>query len=338
MISLLPLLLACSGSAPVLGPARLGTPEELGPADAVGAADLDGDGADSLVLVHDGIARWDGNEQELGAIVQAVARGDVDGDGLEELILACGMGRGQPRAPARLWLLDAGGARLVWEREGQRNQITELQVLAEGPWMAAFADGKRVEGGWLRPAEPTWTFEPLHVAAMATRQLPVAGGVLAGRVYGDEPRSDGDLALFVGEQRTQLPTLRGVRSLALADLDGDGVAELLVGDGWHYKYGTEARARLRMLRGADWQRGRAVASFDDEFTVREIEVVGTGPDAWLLATGSSRAHVLVRDGLGWQDLPVGSVGETGNAVVAHRPGGAGVLLSGDPARWIPVQR
>ncbi len=338
MICALLLLLACGGPPAPRGPARLGTAVELEAADAVAAGDLDGDGDDSLVLVRDGVARWDGLEQTLGALVQVVARGDVDGDGREDVLLGCGMGRGAPRAPARLWLLDASGARLLWEREGPRNQITELRVVSGGVWMAAFADGKLVEGGWLRPGAEAWSFEPVHSAALATRQLPLDQGVLVGRIYGDEPRSDGDLALWVGQERTVLPSLRGVRALASSDLDGDGVHELLVGDGWHYKYGTEAQARLRMLQGEGWRRARSVAAFDGEFTVREIEVAGAGPDAWLLATGSEQAHVLVRDGLGWQDLPVGPVEEAGNVVVATRQGRPGVLLSGAPARWVPVER
>lgn len=339
MFALLLLSLACRGPGPSQAPAALGSPVELEPADAVGAADLDGDGGDSLVLVREGVARWDDREQALGALVQVVARGDVDGDGVEELLLGCGMGRGQPRAPARLWLLDGGEARLVWERDGARNQITELRPTAEGVWMAVFADSKQVEGGWLRPSPAgEWSFEPEISAALATRQQPVAGGVLVGRIYGDEPRSDGDLTLSAGDVSTLLPTLRGVRSLLAVDLDGEPGDELLVGDGWHYRYGTDGVARVRLLQGPTWQEGRTIASFDGEFTVREIETAGTGPTTWLLATGSTWSHALFRDGMGWRDLPVGRVGESGNAVVATRDGRAGVLLSGEPARWVPVQR
>jgi len=336
---LLILALACQGPAQRATPLTLGEPVELEPAAAVAAGDLDGDGEDSLVFIQDTTARWDGRETELGALVQVVARGDTDGDGDDEILLGCGMGRGQPRAPARLWLIDAAGARLVWERSGARNQISELRVIDGRVWMAAFSDGKRVEGGWLSAGSPDgWSFEPVVGDALATRQLPIDGGVLVGRVYGDEPRSDGDLSFRVGDQVTAVPTLRGVRALAALELSGDDQPELLVGDGWHYKYGTEAVARLRLHGGDGWQQARTIASFDGEFTVREVQAAGSGPDAWLLVTGSSTAHVLARDGLGWQDLPVAVVGETGSAVVAQRGGRAGVLVSGDPARWFPVQR
>jgi hypothetical protein len=267
-----------------------------------------------------------------------VARGDIDGDGREELLLGCGMGRGRPRAPARVWLIDQAGERLVWERNGLRNQISELRVESGAVWLGTFADGKQVEAGWLRPGEPSWSFEPLLSVALGTRQLPVDGGVVVGRIYGDEARSDGDLRLHRGQASELLPSLRGVRSIAGVDLDGDGDRELLVGDGWHYKYGTNAVARLRLLDGEAWQDSRALATFDGEFSVREIEPFGRGAQAWVLATGSESAHLLFRDALGWRDLTVGRVGEVGMAVVAARDGKPGVLLSGEPARWIPVER
>ncbi len=339
MIAALLFLLACSEPGPLQGPASLGVAVDLGAADAVAAGDLDGDGEDSLVLVQGSIARWDGHEQDLGALAQVVARGDVDADGVEEILLGCGMGRGMPRAAAQVWLIDRDGARSIWERDGERNQITELRVIDSGAYMATFADGKQVEGGWLRAgADGAWTFEPQQLGALATRQLPTAQGVLVGRIYGDEPRSDGDLTLRVGESSTVVPTLRGVRSLLLVDLDDEGGQELLVGDGWHYRYGTEGVARLRLHQGEGWQQARTIASFDGEFTVRQIQAMGSGADAWLLATGSTWAHVLVRDGLGWQDLPVGQIGEAGGAVIATRGGQAGVLISGEPARWFALHR
>ncbi|MFH1469176.1 MAG: hypothetical protein ABIO70_32610 [Pseudomonadota bacterium] len=338
------LLAGCASSPPAAPAPSTAAPDppaavrELEPAEAVGAADLDGDGSDELVLVRGGIARWSGRETLLGGRVQVVARCDLDGDGREALLLGTGYGRGQSQAPARVWALEQGDARIAWERQGVRDQIAELRCGPGGLWMAVFADERQVEGGWLRPGEGgKTTFEPQLTVALGLRQAPVGGGgVVVGRLYGDEPRSDGDLALHVGAVRTVLPSLRGVRSLAVADLDGDGGDELIVGDGWHFRYGSDARARLRLLEGPGWRRARAVAELDGEYSVREVEVVGQGGQAWLLATGSSQVHRLVRDALGWRDEPLGAVAETGNAVFARQEGRDGVLISGDPARWVPV--
>jgi hypothetical protein len=203
--------------------------------------------------------------------------------------------------------------------------------------MAVFANEREVEGGWLRSAGgEALAFKAELSVPLGLRQVPTPQGIVVGRLYGDEPRSDGDLALFAGEVRTPLPSHRGVRSLAVAELDGDGAEELIVGDGWHFRYGTDARARLRLLQAPGWQRGRAIAELDGEYTVREVEVVGTGPGAWLLVTGSAQVHRLVRDALGWRDEPLGAVGETGNAVFARQGDREGVLIAGQPARWIPV--
>ncbi len=330
---------ACTHPDP-FGPRSLGTPRDLAAATAVAAGDLDGDGDDSLVLIQDEVATWGDQRLELGGLAQVVARGDVDGDGLDEILLGCGMGRGSPRAPARVWLIDQEGSRLLWERDGARNQVSDLRVLPVGLWMATFADGRRVEGGWLRPVPDggPWQLETVLDVSLGLEQMPLGDRVLVGRVYGDEPRSDGDLRAWKDGAWTPLPSLRGVRSLAHGDLGRHGEQDLLVGDGWHYRYGSQAVGRVRLLHGPDWKTGRTIASFDGEFSARELAVVGQGLDAWILVTASENAHVLARDGLGWQDLLVAAVGEQGMAVPARLDGQAGVLVSGDPARWVPVLR
>ena len=303
---------------------------ELARADAVAAVDLDGDGVDELILVTDGVARWPGGELDLGGSLLASARDARGSGGREALLLGSGMSRDFREAPARVWRLDASGGELLWEHNGPRNQITDLRVTADGIWLAAFQDASHVVGGWLVDGER----EPLIRETFATRQLPVGSDqALVGRIYGDKPKSDGDLRLMgKGVTARTLPTLRGVRSLAVADLDGDKRDEVLVGDGWHYAYGKQAIARVRLLEAPDWSTGRTLASFDGEYTVREIFVVGDR----IVAVGTKGVHLLQRDGLGWSDTTLAPIAETGQAVVIQEAAGPAVLISGDPALVVPI--
>ena len=108
---LLLLLAACTSEAP--GPTP---PGPLGPASAVMAADMDGDGKDELIVVLAGRASWRGHNLTLNGRVLAFTRGDVNGDGKEEVILATGPGKGFPAAPSRLWKLSSEGPEVLWEK------------------------------------------------------------------------------------------------------------------------------------------------------------------------------------------------------------------------------
>ena len=68
--------------------------------------------------------------------------------------------------------------------------------------------------------------------------------VAVGRLYGDQKGEPGDLRVLQDDGSSEvIDTLRGVRALSAADLNGDGHAELLFGDGWHINYGKLARYR-----------------------------------------------------------------------------------------------
>ena len=315
------LLLSCSAE---LAQPDIGEAVELDPAaQGVAAADLDGDGWDELFYVHEGVLSWPGGSLELEGTFQRAAAGDLDGDGAEELVVATGMSRDY-RGPAHLERISKSGSKRIATFSGERTQVPELRVVEGRLWVARYADSRVVEAGWFQ--------DDLQVAAsgiLATRSVPVGDEVVLAHVYGAEPKSDGYVAL--GDRR--LASHRGARSLALADLDGDGDEDLLAGDGWHYAYGQQADGRVSLFEGPDFERSRTLAHFSEDYSARELEVM----EGWILVTGTRQVHVLARDDLGWADHVVGEVDESGHAVFVRTPKGPAVLISGEPARLVPLK-
>lgn len=347
---ILSLLLACNPDAGPLLPASAPTAPETPPpeapkvaartlelldgSDAVAAADLDGDGFDDLILIDDGEFLLD--DIVLGTLrgsVQHVSRGDIDGDGDEEALVATGAGRTDREAPAQLWAVHGDGAALLWEQAGERAQVADLHVVDGRVFLAAFSDSRTVQGGWLVDGALAIEGE----ASLGLAQLPMPdGSLLIGRIYGDEPRSDGDLKRHMGDRVSPLPTLRGVKALEVADLDADGAVEILVSDGWHYQYGHSATARVRLHTG-DFLTARTIASFDESYNVRHMEVFGDVGNQSILVTASKAAHLLTRDDLGWRSVKLDTISETANAVVLKQADGWWAAISGKATTKVPLE-
>ncbi|MFT5584185.1 MAG: hypothetical protein ACI9VR_001770 [Cognaticolwellia sp.] len=332
MFSTLSLLLgACTSPSSSLHSAPLysvGAPETLPASEAVAAADLDGDGVDEVLRYSEGRLEWDGGSAELGGVFQRAARGDVDGDGKEEVLIATGMGRTDRASPARIWAVGDDGASLLIERAGPRAQVPELRVVDGKVWAALFTADNVVQAGWVQDQE----LKVEQIGKLALRQLPSSKGVVVGRVYGDLPKSDGDLTLHGPQGESALPSHRGVRSMALGDLDGDGQEELVIGDGWHYAYGTQAQGRVAVLSGAEWKEIRAIAHFPQDYSAQEIEI----HQGRVLVMGTKNVHLLQRDALGWQDLVIAQTSEGESVAWVQGADGPAVVVSGDPTRLIPL--
>jgi hypothetical protein len=304
--------------------------ESLAPADMVGAADWTGDGLDERVRFVGEKAFWDTGTVDLGGAPQVIRRVHL-AEG-ERLLVGSGMHRGNRESLARLWSFGPEGAEKLWENDGVRNQVADVRVLEDRIYISRFTGQKEVRGGFLVDGD----IRDVHGGGLVTQQVPVAAdGVLVGRVYGEKPRSDGDLRLIQGGKAVQLPSLRGVRTLTLANLDADPEMELLVGDGWHYAYGQQAVGRVFLLDGPLWKNGRTLAMLDGEYSARSIEVAAklTGGDpstSGLLVTGTKKVHFLSRDALGWADRVVAPTTETGNAVLVRTPKGLAAWVAGNP--------
>jgi hypothetical protein len=331
------------------------------PCERLWSASLVGDEADELLCARSNVltvlgADGDGFRPRLTVtgtgLPNAAWHGDRDGDGREEFVIAFGMGKGFATAPVRVLELDAeegGGGwwvRTLFEYTGPRPQVTALA----GPrlFLAHFTDKYTVQSGYLAQ---DGTLAGGRAKKMAMSQLPIdADGdgrdeVAVGRLYGDEPRSDGDLAMGFGASAEAIPTERGVRTLAAADLDGDGRDELLFGDGWHFRYKDEGKARLNVAqRGADgrWQT-RLIHEIDGDFAVMRIEVRDVTGDGRPEVFASGNAEVLRLDLSGdplageWSARSLGGCGTGGEFAVVQRAEGAfQILTATDPVAWLDL--
>ena len=297
-------------------------------ADMVGAADWTGDGIDEQVRFVGEMAYWEGGNANLGGAPQVIRRARL-AEG-ERLLVGSGMHRGNRGALARVHVIGPDGSRVLWEESGPRNQIADLRVVDGRIYVVRFVGQKAVEGAFLEEGR----LESVHRDGLASQQIPLSDSdVLVGRVYGSQPRSDGDLRRVRNGRAQKLPSLRGVRTMELINLDHDEEPELLVGDGWHYAYGQQAVGRVLMLDGPAWTKGRTIAMLDGEYSARSIEssaaLTGKGPDSdWLLVTGTKKVHVLRRDVLGWQDVVIGPSTETNNAIWVRTKAGLAIWAAG----------
>jgi hypothetical protein len=241
-------------------------------------------------------------------------------------------------------------ARPIWRHDGERNQVSALL-----PWrkpgggadiyVAHFVDRFDVRGGVLAAegGEPEWL--PGHQLRMGmARAVGDFDGdrrseVAIGRLYGANADTDGDLRVVQEDGSAEMvPTLRGVRAVGASDLDGDGKAELLFGDGWHKNYGKLARYRPNVAaRGTDgtWVVG-TIDERSDNYAVERIGALGgaviaggnatLGVYAWTPDKGWAAVGGRVPvAGLGdWAALPDGSLVLSGPTVRRMRPGSVDV--------------
>ncbi len=205
---------------------------------------------------------------EVPAPLVEAAVADVSGDKGPEIILALGWQQYVEGASIHLWTLrDRDGE---WQIEvihtlpTPRSQVTSFQIVDLN------GDGRKdiqlsyfTSKYFIETAQMVWTGEAgwkvtiLPEVRMAMSRLAYRRSdrepliQIVGRTYGDSLGDLGDLFIEAENGiRIDLPAWQGINTLARSDLDGDGLTEVLLSDGWHMNYGRLARARLAILHPA----------------------------------------------------------------------------------------
>jgi hypothetical protein len=279
------------------------------------------------------ILSWGDQQVEISAGFQTALCIDLENDGVEEAYLGFGMSRAHPKAQKQIWKLSGDTATKIWELDGERNQITGLNATLGNLYLTAFTEGTNVSSGPL--IDGVW--QPEYNIKLALRQIPTNMGVLIGRIYGDEPRSDGDLKLFTDAGIKEFPISGGVRGLATADINQDGHSDFLVSDGWHYQYGNHAKARVRIYLGPEFTDIRTIANFDDDYTVERIFPIIRKDGVHLVVQASTHVYWLEPSEFGWKVNLLAQITETGFVQVHHHGSVHTISISGNPSLQFGVQ-
>ena len=322
---------------------------------AVGAAsraaigDLDGDGKNEIVLADaENLRVIDPSGKQLASTpvpggIQVLIVADLDGDRHAEVIAGSGLSREHKDATARVTIYRLDHGKLVEEPvlapQTSRAEIVELLPIAEPKpaLLIAYFDSKyTVRSVIAQHGSTGWTTSDVASIRMATSYARGDLGtgkpeLVVGRVYGDDKTADGDAFVLAADgTRTPIPTTRGVRSVAVADLDGDGKAEVYLADGWHQNYGQIAHGLLTCARRTESGfRSELVEDTAGQFTVGRILTAKLESGLALVTMGNLYVRAFTRDGDRWHGLTIAGVAR--DIAVGDLDGAAGdeILIVGD---------
>ncbi len=319
--------------------------------------DLDGDGHREIVLVDPErmrVVEASGRELASAAITrgaQALVVEDIDGDARAEVFAGWGVTREHmdTRAAFTVHRLERGTLReeVILAPETSRQDVSAIVPMRQGASvLLAYFESKYVVSSVIA-TRGAQGWETTKLASHRTATSYARGDVdgddvidtVVGRVYGDGQGVDGDaFVLRPGGERTPIPSTRGMRSLAIADADGDGRDEIFMGDGWHQSYAAHARGLLTWVRHVDGElQAELVEDTPGQYAIEKIVPATIDGATTLVTLGSSYVRVFRRvDGV-WRGLTI--AGPARDVAVGDLDGAPGdeILIVGEKSEIVSLR-
>jgi len=195
-------------------------------------------------------------------------------------------------------LVNEDGAEVIPIGKAVGLRVVDVSFDAAGVLVTILGAEKKARGFRLDGSN----FVPVTDSIMGLQQVALdrTGHFAIGTLYGPTPRSHGGL-IVQGPQGTKksLTTTRGVRTMILADVDGDGIQDLVVADGWHFRYGHDAQALLSYYPGPTYGERVDIAELVGSYTINHIAHVPRQDGGYLIVLASSQIAKIQNSSLGW---------------------------------------
>jgi hypothetical protein len=328
-------------AAPAIAPAPV-TPAatlDLGDATRIAIGDLDGDGRGEIVTAGPTKLRvLDASGHPRAELpvtrgIQLLVVADLDGDKRAEIYAGWGVTREHLEAHAAFTMHRLDGDRLTEEQvlapTTSRQDVSAIIPMPDShSLLLAYFDSKYMVTSVIAHHETQgWTTTPVAQIRMATSYAvgDVTGDgtpdIVVGRTYGDDIGRDGDAFLLARDgARTAIPSVRGLRSITIADGD------VFFGDGWDQAYAEKAKGRLSHAHFQDGAfRSDLVEQIEDQYAIEKILPATIDGKRALVTLGPKYVRVFRRDGDAWRgrtltskarDIAIGDLdGKPGDEIV-----------------------
>lgn len=212
-------------------------------------------------------------------------------NGKKHILIAFGYGRGKLDAKLSLKLYDENLEFIeeIFSDPTSRSETSHLQQIGSKVLINYYESKYFTKTGFLKKVGNNWEFVELFKKRLGSHLAVGNKSIAIGRPYGDAQGEDGDVLLYQKGEFTKLPSLRGVRSIAFANIDEDPDLELLIGDGWHQNYGEKAEPRLSQIdKEQDTYKLKNVFLAKNEYAIEKILPFEANNKTFVLASGEKK--------------------------------------------------
>lgn len=338
------------------------------------AADLDGDGAQEIVCWSDGrLSFWQQTEASIHEVYQDSSAdhvmpgepnifhvADFDHDQREELFIGWGESRSVQKVPITVTMVEVQGESgshqrrqtVLYRTESPRAEVVglgtaQLDGVGDEEIFVAHFDSQYFvlarrlipqSGGSFghrdvlrRRMATTWLFQDLDGNGQPEW--------VVGRPYGDEKLAPGDLLVYRdGNTPETVPTQLGLRSIGVGRLRPGGAPELLFGDGWHYRYGTDARGRLSRASQVQgkWE-SQLIEDTQGQYEIGQIRAIDLERDGVdeVIAAGNKEIRLWRLQEGEWKSTRLAD-GDQFVVAALQRPGEYSLVVPGSPVQIRPL--